>query len=55
MKKYTKALEDLDKAIQMGTNDGEVYHSRGKCHQAFGETAKAEADFAKARELGFKE
>ena len=56
LKNYTKALEDLNKAIELGLegeNLGEVLYYRGLCYQATGDEAKAQADFAKAKELGY--
>ena len=51
LENYTQALYDLDKAIQMGTTDGEVYYCRGLCYQALSEFAQA--DFDKTKELGY--
>ena len=37
-----------------GENLGEVLYYRGLCYKATGDEAKALADFAKAKELGYK-
>ena len=50
-KKYAQALYDLEKAIQMGATDGEVYYCRGLCYQALSKLAQD--DFDKAKELGY--
>ena len=47
-----KAIADCTAAIRLDPDDGETYHHRGLAHQARGDRAKADADFAKARELG---
>ncbi len=33
----------------------DVYHHRGKAFENIGDDAKAEADFAQAKKLGYKE
>ena len=46
--------KDYNKAIQLNPNFAEAYFGRGKCYEAMGDKAKAQADFAKAKELGYK-
>ncbi len=50
---YQKAVADFTKYIQLNPNDKYAYSNRAKCYQALGENEKANADFAKARELGY--
>ena len=55
-KNYKQAFDDLNKSIELGLegkNLGEVLYYRGLCYQATGNNAKAQADFAKAKELGY--
>jgi len=52
LKRYDKAIQDYNKVIQRLILP-EFYYSRGECYQALGETEKAQADFAKAKELGY--
>jgi len=51
---YEKAIQEYDKAIKFNPNDDESYYNRGKCYQALGYTEQAQADFEKAKELGYK-
>ena len=55
MKNYQEALEDLNEAVKLGSTDGETFYCRGICNQALGNNSQAEKDFAKAKELGYKE
>ena len=48
-------LGQYDAAIKIEPNYGYAYWHRGKCHEAKGDRSKAQADFAKARELGYSE
>jgi len=52
--RYEKAIQEYDKAIKFNPNDDESYYNRGKCYQALGYTEQAQADFEKAKELGYK-
>ena len=55
-KNYKQAFADLNKSIELGLegkNLGEVLYYRGLCYLATGNNAKAQADFAKAKELGY--
>ncbi len=66
LKNYELAIKDCNKAIKFLTTSqtgdnvavnvniylGIAYRERGKAYQALGEEAKAQADFAKAKELG---
>ena len=56
LKNYTQAIDDLNKAIELGlegTNLGEALYYRGLAYEKLGDNARAEADFAKARALGY--
>ena len=55
MKNYSEALADLNEAVKLGSKDGEAYFCRGICNKELGNNSQAEKDFAKAKELGYKE
>ena len=50
---YSKAIVDFTKSIQLNLNSATSYQGRGLAYQALGENAKAQADFAKAKKLGY--
>ena len=52
-RKYDQAIADYTETIRIKPEDAKVYYNRGRTYALNGEQAKAEADFAKARELGF--
>ena len=52
---YKKAIENCNKAIKLNSNFAAFYELRGYCYQEFGKKTDAEKDFAKAKELGYKE
>ncbi len=52
---YKGAIKLCDEAIELNPYDYELYEMRGICYQKFGDEAKAQADFKKAKELGYKE
>ena len=54
LRDYARAIQDYTKAINLKPNDYGLYKFRGECYQALGDEAKAQADFAKAKELGWK-
>lgn len=57
LKNYEQALADLNKSIELGLlgkDLGKVLYYRGRCYQKLGDKGKAQADFAKAKELGYK-
>ena len=57
LKNYEQAFVDLNKAIEMGLDGkdlGEVLYYRGLCYQAIGNMSQAQADFTKAKELGYE-
>lgn len=45
---------DFDKVIELSPNWSNSYYNRGFCYQYIGDNEKSQADFAKARELGYK-
>jgi len=58
LKLYDKAIDDFTQTISIMELEEKQniffelsYENRGKCYEAFGETAKAQADFAKAKQL----
>jgi Flp pilus assembly protein TadD len=53
MKSYDFAIADYNRVIQMYPNNATVHHKRGLAYQQKGDNSKAEADFAKAKELGY--
>ena len=52
-KNYEQAIKSFDKYIQLAPDDPDGWQMRGKCYQELGDTAKAQADFAKAKQLGY--
>lgn len=55
MKNYSNALPDANTAISLNNNDSDLYDTRAQIYKAMGRNAEAEKDFAKERELGYKE
>ncbi len=52
LKRYEEALADLNKAVKLSP-EGWLFNRRGEIYRLMGEEAKAAADFAKAKKLGF--
>jgi Flp pilus assembly protein TadD len=50
---YGSAISDYTLALWRDSNFASAYHNRGIAHQNAGNTSKASADFAKAKELGY--
>ncbi|MBQ6975990.1 MAG: tetratricopeptide repeat protein [Selenomonadaceae bacterium] len=48
-----QASSDYTKAIQINPNFAEAYYNRGLAYQALGNNAQAQADFQRAKELGY--
>ncbi|MCL0100016.1 hypothetical protein M1O55_04025 [Dehalococcoidia bacterium] len=49
-----RAIQDFDEAIRLRPLYPPSYQFRGFAYEALGKTKKAERDFAKAKELGYK-
>lgn len=54
LKNFKQAIDDATNAIKINPNHVTAYLLRGMCYQKLGDEAKAQADFAKAKELGLK-
>ncbi len=50
---YWQAINDCTQLIEIDHNDAKAYHFRGLLYQVVGENAKASADFAMAKSLGY--
>ena len=53
LRDFKLALYDATKLIQLKPDDGLYYKMRGRCYQLVGDNAKAQADFARAKQLGY--
>ena len=51
---YDKAISDFRKAIELDLNDAKAYMLRGEEYKKKGAQRMADADFAKAKELGWQ-
>ena len=51
--KFEEAIKDATKTIELHPDKGKAYYLRGIIYQEMGDNMKAQADFAKARELGY--
>ncbi len=51
---YAKAIADLTEAVRLDPKNAKAYDNRGLAFQQKGEKAKAEEDFARAKELGYE-
>ncbi len=49
-----KAIGDFTKVIELDAEHGNAYVGRGDAYRKLGERDKADADFAKAKELGYE-
>ena len=52
---YDKAIADFTEAIRHKPKFAEAYFARGIAYQGKNEKTKAEADFAHAEKLGYKQ
>ena len=50
---WGNAIPCYTEAIRLDPDDAKAYHNRGIAYYEQGNKAKAEADFAKAKELGY--
>ena len=53
LKNYNAALVDFNQAVALSPNDNLAYHFRGLAYEKLGDKQRAQADAAKARELGY--
>ncbi|MBQ3443184.1 MAG: tetratricopeptide repeat protein [Selenomonadaceae bacterium] len=57
LKKYEQAIDDCNKVIEefnpKAKIKAEAYYVRSECYKALGEESKAQADFVKAKQLGY--
>jgi Flp pilus assembly protein TadD len=51
---FDKAIADYTEAIRLNPQCAEAHYGRGVAYEKKGEKAKAEADFAQAKKLGFE-
>ena len=51
---FDKAIADCTEAIRLDPKWAEAYYDRGSAYEKKGDKAKAEADFAQAKKLGYK-
>src|SRR6516164_6259190 len=54
MEKYDKAIGDYNKAIKLEPNFAATYYNRGITYRKQGKDARAQADFDKAKQLGYR-
>jgi hypothetical protein len=52
--KYNEALQSINKAISINSNLAEAWNAKGLALDYLGQSTEAEANFAKAKELGYK-
>ncbi len=52
--KYYEAIRDSDEIIMLNPNNALAWYKKGAALEALGQTAEADAAFAKSRELGFE-
>lgn len=56
LKGYTwDAIKNYNKAIELDPNEGLYYSNRGKCYRKLGKYDEANADFKRAKELGYRD
>ena len=54
-RKYEKAIEDYSRAIDLEPENSAAWYNRGLAYRHLGKKARARADMAKGRELGFQD
>jgi tetratricopeptide (TPR) repeat protein len=54
-REYTQALNDYNEAIRLNPLSAAAYHNRGSVYRILGDQRQADADFARARQLGWRE
>ena len=50
---YDQALKDLNRVIEIAPHAAQAYYSRGRAHEALGNTHTAQEDFATASSMGY--
>jgi tetratricopeptide (TPR) repeat protein len=50
---YDKAISDFNEAIRLNPKDGRDYYMRGWAYKPQGKDSAAQADFEKAKQLGY--
>ena len=53
LKRYDEAISDMEKALKL-LPQGWVFYHRGEIYKLMGDNAKAQADFDKAKQLGYR-
>lgn len=48
------AIDDCNKAIELQPKYAPAYYNLSECYKSLGETAKAQAAFVKAKQLGYR-
>ena len=51
---FAKAIADYSEAVRLDPKYALAYNGRGLAYSQQGETRKADEDFARAKELGFR-
>ena len=51
---WHNAIKSFTEAIELESDSGEIYQNRGICHEKTGQRGKAENDYNRAKELGYK-
>jgi tetratricopeptide (TPR) repeat protein len=52
-KNYDEAISDYTKVISLDARSAEAYYNRGLAYRQLGKDAQAQADFKKAKQLGY--
>lgn len=55
LKQYKRAIQDFSKVIKLNSSDMFAYHYRGLCYQALNDELNSQADFEKAKALGYSD
>ena len=51
---FEQGIADFSRVIELDPGEAAAYYNRGLSYQELGDADKAEADFAKAKELGYE-
>ncbi len=55
LRKYEKAIEDFNRIIKLEPENAVAWYNRGLAYKHLGKKARAKADMAKGRKLGFQD